>query len=318
MIAHSPTAQGRQPLRLLTDADFSYVRDGFQHSLTLPIDTEPHLYGALRDSLDHPGSLARAQLAFGIMNREGADRLRARDVAVAIEYFHTASLLFDDLPSMDDATERRGQLCPHILYGEAATQLAALSFITRAYSMILQGLAPLDAQARVDASQLLEQCVGVAGILNGQARDLNFSQGAQTPEQALAASRGKTASLIRLTLELPALMAGAPARVRADLAELADAWGLAYQVLDDLKDCYLSGLETGKTIGRDAELGRPNFVVAAGFDPAREKLRQLLRQGSELLARLDSAGWSNCSMSGLQQLMEKDAADIESRVGFRA
>ena len=60
---------------------------------------------------------------------------RAKDLAIALEYFHTASLLFDDLPCMDNASERRGVPCVHLAFGEAGAILAALALINRAYAL---------------------------------------------------------------------------------------------------------------------------------------------------------------------------------------
>ena len=71
--------------------------------------TESHLAGAARIRSEHPGSMVRAELAFRVACSLGARRGRAENLAIAIEYFHTASLLFDDLPSMDDARLRRGK-----------------------------------------------------------------------------------------------------------------------------------------------------------------------------------------------------------------
>jgi len=61
----------------------------------------------------------------------GAPIARALDVACAMEMVHAASLVLDDLPSMDDAQLRRGVPCAHQVYGEGAAILAALALINR-------------------------------------------------------------------------------------------------------------------------------------------------------------------------------------------
>ena len=68
----------------------------------------------------------------------------ARAMACGIEYLHTASLIFDDLPAMDDARMRRGAACVHVVHGESVAMLAALAMINRAYSMIWQGIHQAD------------------------------------------------------------------------------------------------------------------------------------------------------------------------------
>jgi geranylgeranyl diphosphate synthase, type II len=78
----------------------------FSTSLPLPSGTEPRLLGALCQVLQLPGSLIRAQLVYQMACAYQAGEDQAQDLAIAIEYFHSASLLFDDLPCMDNAEER--------------------------------------------------------------------------------------------------------------------------------------------------------------------------------------------------------------------
>ena len=304
--------------RLLNDPDFEYVNAGYRELLPVPVATESHLSGVIRDTLDYPGSLARAQLAFGVMASRGVPRERARAIAIAIEYFHTASLLFDDLPGMDNATTRRGRPCGHVLHGEAAAQLGALAFITKAYALIWDSIASLPAERRIAASRLVENSLGVCGILNGQARDLHFAEGPRTAEATIAVSRGKTVTLIRLTLGLAALVAGADEPTVGTLDQLSESWGLAYQILDDFKDCLLTASESGKTHGRDALLGRPNYAMAAGVETARLHLRDLLQQARRYIASLCDAGWEFEALHRLQGLLEHEAARIETRLNAAA
>ncbi|NJM12209.1 MAG: hypothetical protein HC889_10265 [Synechococcaceae cyanobacterium SM1_2_3] len=77
-----------------------------------------------------------------------------------MEYFHTASLIFDDLPSMDDAEERRGHPCPHKVHGESAAILGALALINRGYALLWKVLSRLPRQRRHRAAELVESCLG--------------------------------------------------------------------------------------------------------------------------------------------------------------
>ena len=78
-------------------------------------------------------------------------------------------------------------------------------------------------------------------------------------------ARGKTVSLIRLTLVLPAMLGDASAREIQLLERIALYWGLGYQMVDDLKDVLGSAAEAGKTVARDALLDRPNIAAAMGI-----------------------------------------------------
>jgi geranylgeranyl diphosphate synthase type II len=62
--------------------------------------------------------------------------------------------------------------------------------------------------------------------------------------------------------------------------------GLAYQAADDLKDVLCSGTETGKTAGRDEELGRPNMILAEGFQATLRRFKRLRQTGDRVQAAL--------------------------------
>src|ERR1700676_4398816 len=178
----------------------SRLRHAFHAGLSLPYGTEPHLAGALRDTLQHPGSMVRAELAFRIACSFGVSEDRSENLAIGIEYFHTASLLFDDLPSMDDARLRRGAPCAHHVYGEGAAILAALALINRAYGLVGRALGGLPPEVQAAALTYLERHLGIAGLLNGQSQDLHYSRLADHLREPQSIAVGKTVSLIRLAL----------------------------------------------------------------------------------------------------------------------
>ena len=93
--------------------------EAFRTSLPLPSALDPHFEETLRHVLDNPGSLVRPRMVIQVAAAYGLDAAAARDLAVSLEYFHTASLLFDDLPCMDDASVRRGVPCVHLAFGQA-------------------------------------------------------------------------------------------------------------------------------------------------------------------------------------------------------
>jgi geranylgeranyl pyrophosphate synthase len=240
---------------------------------------EPRLAGAVADTLSTPGSLWRAQLAFAVARACALSEPDAEALATGVEAFHTASILFDDLPSMDDAATRRGRPCAHRAHGEAAAQLAALGFVHRGYARFWRAFEAAAVLDRRAAAALVEECLGLTGILDGQARDVAFGTGEVSPAEVVRVARGKSVTLLRLALELPAIVAGAPAEVRERLAALADAWGLAYQVLDDLE-------ETTRPDGTDARLGRPNLALVAGRAAAEARVDAELVRAHALVAAL--------------------------------
>jgi geranylgeranyl diphosphate synthase, type II len=262
------------------------LQTAFTTGLHWAAETEPHLGGALRQTLEHPGSLVRAMLVYEMAHAYGLSNGRAKNLAVAIEYFHTASLLFDDLPCMDDAAERRGRHCVHHTHGEAAAVLAALGLVSRAYALLWQGMADSPPDRQALAGSYVEKCLGVNGLLNGQSEDLHYVNLPKYRRSPQKVATGKTVSLIRLSLVLPALLVGAePAEVQL-LERLAAFWGLGYQILDDLKDVFQQADCTGKTSARDRALNRPNLVLAIGAEQSLQRLERLMGLGDQILNRL--------------------------------
>lgn len=297
---------GPVPVAPLAPDERERVAEAFRRRQPTPAGLEPGLRAVLRDLLDHPGSLARAQLAYASMRELGTAIEPALSVAVAVEYFHTASLVFDDLPSMDDAGERRGRPCPHVIHGEAAAVLGALALINRAYGLLWQVLAGLGPERSRRAAALIEECLGAAGLLDGQARDLAFEASHAQADEVLRVAMGKTVPLVRLSLVLPALVAGAADPDLERLEELAVAWGLAYQVLDDFKDLVMSREATGKSTDRDRALGRPNLPGAIGDRRAMARLTGLLAQANRVLSSLESRAPAWRSLRPLQVFLEDE------------
>lgn len=236
--------------------------------------------------LRNPGSLVRPRLVYQMASAYGLGPLQAEQLAVALEYFHTASLLFDDLPCMDDAQERRGAPCTHRLYGEDGAILAALALINRAYALVWRAVLGCPAARQLEALTFVEQCLGVEGLLNGQSLDLHFFRLPQTRETTEHIARGKTVSLVRLTLALPAILGGATIRELQLIERISTFWGLSYQIVDDLKDVLQGAGKSGKTSARDTLLGRPNLAAVIGIPAAVQRLTRLIELGDGALGQL--------------------------------
>jgi geranylgeranyl diphosphate synthase type II len=261
----------------------------FRSSLALPDSLEPSFDAVLRHLLDHPGSMVRPRLVHQIALTYGLESEDAVELAIALEYFHTASLVFDDLPCMDNALSRRGAVCVHLPFGEAGAILGALALINRAYALTWKVLAGCAAGVQAQAMEYVEQRLGINGLLNGQSLDLNYAALPHDRETTERIACGKTVSLIRLTLVLPAMLGGAEAREVQYLERMASCWGLAYQIVDDLKDVLQSSAQSGKTSARDIHLDRPNIALAAGVSTAVERLTRLIDAGDRTLQKLVAA-----------------------------
>jgi len=266
------------------------TRDALRQLLleNLPVSpaTAPGLRAAVTEALAHPGALLRPRLAWETGRAAGCSEPTARRLACALEYFHTASLLLDDLPCMDDALERRGRPCAHRVYGEATAILAALALINRAHVLVGVTLAALPAEWRLAGQLCLDACLGASGLLDGQARDLDYARSAGGATVVTRIARLKTGALFQLSVLLPSLAGQVSAAEWSALNRLCLYWGLAYQAADDLIDVLGARAAPGKTAGRDQARRRPNLALALGVAGAQQRLARQVRLARNTVARL--------------------------------
>ena len=247
---------------------------------------EPRMAAALRDLLSRPGSLVRPVTAYLLGSGLGMDEGAARALACGIEYLHTASLVFDDLPAMDNARMRRGAACVHVTHGESIAMLAALALINRGYALLWQAIRLATPERQTAAGKWVDERLGIHGLIGGQAYDLRDWRGSQNPAEISTVAARKTGDLLRLTLVLPAILGGATRHELRLLGRLAALRGLAYQAADDIKDVLVGEAVSGKSAGRDQQLGRPNLVAAEGLSATLARFHRLRHAGDRVQASL--------------------------------
>jgi geranylgeranyl diphosphate synthase, type II len=168
----------------------------------------------------------------------GGRRGDVLSAATAVEYIHNSSLIFDDLPCMDDASARRGRIPLHQRYGEGVSILVALDLMNAAYGLVLKN-PECESEINIRACQELVECIGPNGMLGGQAIDLagviNSTPRDRWPNFEELRNQ-KTSALIRLSLRIGAILTGASQSHLATLSHFAELLGNAYQISDDLLD----------------------------------------------------------------------------------
>lgn len=251
---------------------------------------EAHLDAAITQTVGTSGSLLRGRLVAAAATHHSLGEGSGEQLACAVEYFHAASLLLDDLPCMDNATLRRGLPCVHRVHGEATAILAALALINRAHVLVGFAFAAYPAAVRLQATLCLDDSLGIAGLVGGQARDLRFGEGDTGGREVGRIAAAKTGALYKLALVLPAL-AGRPGPAEFRLLKaLALYWGQWFQACDDMKDVLATPGQAGKDTGRDRALDRPNLVLALGPAVVRRRMARLETQIARTGHRLKERG----------------------------
>jgi geranylgeranyl diphosphate synthase, type II len=250
--------------------------------LAPPAGSAPdRLVEAVRYSLLAPGKRFRPMVTLLAAAECGAPEGVALDLGCAFEMIHAASLILDDLPSMDDAGLRRGLPTIHRAFDEATAILAGVGLLNQAYAVIAadQGLpAPLRAELAGRAAQ----AVGFSGLIAGQARDLFDRDRLRDPETLERLNHEKTGVLIVAAAQGGAMAAGAPDKAVEAMGVFARHIGLAFQIRDDLIDAQASTEAAGKDVGKDA--GMATVVSTLGPAAARQAMETHLARASDALA----------------------------------
>ncbi len=236
----------------------------------LPPATEPpeELHKAMRYAVTNGGKRLRPILVLTAAQMLDAKRDDLMPLACSTELIHTASLVLDDLPSMDNATLRRAKPSTHRAFGEDGAILAAISLLMLSYEQILHTGAHTKANSArlATAIRLAAAAVGSHGMAAGQYADLHtLTHESGLSEVEFVHSR-KTGALFCMCMEATATLAGANNAEVEALTCYAKNLGLAFQIVDDLLDVIGKPEQTGKDTGLDRD--KTTFVDLCGVDKA--------------------------------------------------
>ncbi len=196
-----------------------------------PLDEPPaSIHEAMRYALFSGGKRLRPAMAFAGALAAGADPDCALPAAAAVELVHTFSLVHDDLPAMDDDDERRGRRTVHVVWDEATAILAGNALFAEAFRQLAKAGIPGALVSR------LAQVAGSRGLLGGQVDDLAFDAGAADLASVTRIHARKTAALFEFSAWSGGLLGGLEDPDLERLSAYGHAFGLAYQLVDDLFD----------------------------------------------------------------------------------
>lgn len=237
---------------------------------------------AMQYALSVPGKRFRPLLLIATADiyRMGKDE-RILDAACALECVHTASLIFDDLPCMDDASLRRGALPTHLKFGEDQAILAAMCLIAEANNLIAQHNKGSKSALKqgMEALYCLNASFSADGLSGGQSDDL-LNKRILSVEELEYIHAKKTGALFIACTQIAAILCNASQREQFWLEGFAKNLGLAFQIQDDLLDLESSDV-TGKDSGADED--KTTFLDLFGADRCRQLYQDLINVATENL-----------------------------------
>ena len=211
------------------------------------------------------------------------------ELAVIVEFIHTATLLHDDV--VDDSQLRRGRSTANALFGNEAAVLVGDSLYSRAFQMMVAvgDMRVMEIMARTTSE-----------IADGEVLQLLNRHDPDTTEASyLEVIHRKTAMLFEAAARLGAVCASAPPQHEDAMTRYGRHLGTAYQLVDDVLDYQGRTGEIGKNVGDDLAEGKPTLPLIHAIRNSTGRTARLLREAirtrgrdsiEEVIAAVESAG----------------------------
>lgn len=250
------------------------------------------------------GKRLRPQMVLRVAVGEGAPVENGLDAAVAIEIFHNYSLVHDDIEDRDEL--RHGRPTLWSVYGipqaiNAGDAMCALSFLSleRAAEFV-------DARRVLAMIALLHEAHAV--MCEGQSLDLRFETATHVDVAAYHRMiECKTAQLFDASCRLGAIAAACDEPTIAGYGAAGRAYGMAFQIRDDVSGIWSSVDETGKVTGSDVARRKWTFPVVWAIAQAPSPARDAIAD-AYALARPLSDGEVARVIAALDELGAREAA----------
>src|SRR5580692_4657072 len=233
-------------------------------------DNPPTIHRAMRYSLFAGGKRIRPLLAIAAAEAISDAPVGIESAACVLEMIHTYSLIHDDLPALDNDDLRRGRPTCHKVFGDAMAILAGDALLTLAFE-VLAKLENVDAERRIRLVAELATASGtVGGMIGGQVNDIEGEGKHPNAHLLESIHRAKTGALLRASVRMGGIYAGATGNQLDALTKFGEHIGLAFQIVDDVLDVEQSSEALGKTAGKDAQQKKITFPAVYGIERSRE------------------------------------------------
>ncbi len=239
---------------------------------------EKRLRESMRYSLLAGGKRIRPILMFATYRLFKEDYQKCLPYAIGMEMVHNASLIHDDMPCIDNDDFRHGKPTNHKMYDECTALLAGDALFNYSNVVITDDLRDeLDIkQISMKIMALNEFVKAKDRMIAGEYYDTISAGEILTLEQLEYMHRNKTGELIKESVRIGALLAGAAPQELQVLTTFAENIGLAFQIKDDILSEVGDSKKTGKPVGNDREMNKATYVTKYGLERAQEMLDDVI------------------------------------------
>ena len=247
------------------------------------------LIDAMRYAVTNGGKRIRPLLTLAVAETFGQKRQTVMMNAGAVELIHTYSLIHDDLPAMDNDDVRRGQPTTHVKYSEDLAILAGDALQPLAFEWLTVGNV-ISTQIKVQLVQKLAQAAGPQGMVAGQVLDMAATNAVEIDlVDVIKIHNLKTGALIAYSAEAGGILADVDVSVVEILRRFGLAYGLAFQIQDDLND-----------LEQDGDEDKQSYPAILGHNGAKKAL----------------AAQVALAHAALIEIQQQTGADVELLVSF--
>jgi farnesyl diphosphate synthase len=259
------------------------------------------LLDAMRYSVLGGGKRVRPLLAYASGELFKIPDARIDAIAASVELVHAYSLIHDDLPAMDDDDLRRGRPTTHRAFDEATAILAGDALQALAFETLCRDpLLSEEPRKQIRVIQRLAEAIGTAGMVGGQALDLE-AEGRRIDEKSLEEiHRRKTGQLIRAAIMMPCELVDPNASQRANLEMFASEIGLVFQIRDDLLEVEQDTQTLGKNAASDADNNKSTYPSVLGIEGARARADAIHERAMQAL---ETFGPGSAGLAWLAELI---------------
>ena len=257
-----------------------YTIDEIQKKINDYIDNQKfegdpkELYAPIEYILSQGGKRLRPTLCLLACDLFGGNIEDCMVPAVAAEIFHNFTLVHDDI--MDQAPLRRGMETIYKKWGSDVAILSGDTMLIKAFQYVL------NTNNKYRYEVFAELCKVALEVCEGQQLDLNFETRDDVAlDEYLEMIRLKTAVLLGSVLKIGAIVAGADEESQKIIYDFGVDIGMAFQLQDDVLDCYADVDVFGKMIGGDISDNKKTYLylyaLGMAFEEDEQELRRLFK-----------------------------------------
>lgn len=245
---------------------------------------------AMNYSITAGGKRLRPMLMKETYHLFGGDSQVIEPFMAAMEMIHTYSLVHDDLPAMDNDEYRRGKKTTHVVYGEAMGILAGDALLNYAFETTVKAfeIAPEKSMEIGKALGILAEKAGIYGMIGGQVVDVLATGKQLSREELDFIYELKTGALIKASMMIGAVLAGASEADVNKIEQIAADIGLAFQIQDDILDVISTTEELGKPVKSDEKNEKTTYVTLRGLEQSEKDVARISEEAIRLLDEIEA------------------------------